>query len=99
MDQLTKLMTVLREQIDNDTLTVARYIETETFVCFTEKLPHGMVNYHQMLFDSMPSDIRDAFRGHSTGDRIGRFKIVSIWDAWVKEDACRAPMGKIRVNQ
>lgn len=99
MFQLNTMMIALRQRVDDGTLTIARYIENETFVCFTERLPNGLVNYHQALFDNLSQELQEAFKGHTLGHKVGVLKIVGIWDAWAKEDVGGTPMGKIRVSQ
>lgn len=83
-DQLLKLV---EDGLRLGCLTVGRQVEALTLVCFTEKSErNGQMMYHQWPYELIPFDVREAFKNKKRGDKVGRFKIVGVYDVWHTTD-------------
>lgn len=76
-----EMLTKLRDLISYGVLTPAKQVDSETVICFTERRATDLI-YWQCVFEVMPKDFQDLFKGHTVGTQLATFKIVAIFHTW-----------------
>lgn len=77
--EIIKMLKKVENDFNTGVFTSAKLVDSGTFVCFVEELSQGKA-YHQFLFEELPKQFRDAFKGQKTGAKIGSHKIMAIFD-------------------
>lgn len=79
--QMALMLEKLEDLLRKDMITPSNEIESGTFLCMTEKHPHGIL-YHQCAFDDLPKDWQKLLMGKPKGYSFGAVKVVAIFEFW-----------------
>lgn len=83
------LLKALQRLILDGTLTKAKCVDEQTFVCFSNETVVGK-QYTQSQFEELPKVWKELLQYRTAGEIIGPVKVLAVFDIWMPETSTTA---------